>query len=148
MRRISSSDLKQLNLLKHYRIIRKWACKTCDIKEADLELLIYLEAIDLFTKDDFKKGTYSYSWDNRRWNRLLKQGWITVWRERNRTTQKYHIYKVSIKCKQLISRMYRIMLGEEDIPTNKKTNKIMKGESYIDKVLSKSIIYVNKDKTR
>jgi len=141
MRRISSSDLKQLSLLKHYRIIRKWACKTCDIKEADLELLIYLEAIDLFTKDDFKKGTYSYSWDNRRWNRLLKQGWITVWRKRNRTTQKYHIYKVSTKCKQLISRMYRIMLGEEDMP-----NKIFeKNDRYIYKVLNTSIINVNKD---
>ena len=148
MRKLTASDLKQLNLLKHYRIIRKWACKTSDIKEADLELLIYLDSLDLFTKDDFKKGTYSYSWDNRRWNRLLKQGWITVWRKRNHTTQKYHIYKVSVKCKQLISRMYRIMLGDEDIPTNKKTNKIMKGESYIDKVLSRSIIYVNKDKTR
>ena len=144
MRRIHSSDLKQLNLLKHYRIIRKWACKTCNIKEADLELLIYLEAVDMFTKDDFKKGTYSYSWDNRRWNRLLKQGWITVWRKRNRTTQKYHIYKVSIKCKQLISRMYRIMLGEEDMP-----NKIFENnDRYIYKVLNTSIKNVNKDKTR
>jgi len=144
MKRIHSSDLKKLNLLKHYRIIRKWACKTCNIKEADLELLIYLEAVDLFNKDDFKKGTYSYSWDNRRWNRLLKQGWITVWRRRNRTTQKYNIYKVSIKCKQLISRMYRIMLGEEDMP-----NKIFeKNERYIYKVLNTSIQNVNKDKTR
>ena len=141
MRRISSSDLKQLNLLKHYRIIRKWACKTCDIKEADLELLIYLEAIDLFTKDDFKKGTYSYSWDNRRWNRLLKQGWITVWRKRNRTTQKYHIYKVSVKCKQLTSRMYRIMTGEENIPVSK-----IKNNTYSNKVLLKSIEYLNSDK--
>tara|TARA_A100001201_G_scaffold139265_1_gene131014 strand:- start:841 stop:963 length:123 start_codon:yes stop_codon:yes gene_type:complete len=40
------------------------------------------------------------------------------------------------------------MLGEEDIPTNDRTNKIMKGKSYMDKVLSKSIIYVNKDRTR
>jgi hypothetical protein len=143
--RISSSDLKELGLLKHYRIIRKWACKTCDIKEADLELLIYLDSIEHFTKDDFKKGTYSYSWDNRRWNRLLKQGWITVWRKRNRTTQKYHIYKVSQKCKQLISRMYRIMLGDEDIPTSAKSNIIMRKNSYMDKVLSKSIEYVNKD---
>jgi hypothetical protein len=143
--RISSSDLKDIGLLKHYRIIRKWACKTCNIKEADLELLIYLESIDLFTKDDFKKGTYSYSWDNRRWNRLLKQGWIKVWRERNRTTQKYHIYKVSQKCKQLISRMYRIMLGDEEIPTSEKSNLIMRGNSYMDKVLSKSILDVNKD---
>ena len=148
MRKLTSKDLKDLNLLKHYRIIRKWVCRTCNLKDADLELLIYLDAIDHFTKDDFKKGTYSYSWDNRRWNRLLKEGWIVVWRERNRTTQKYHIYKVSFKCKQLISRMYRIMLGEEDIPTSEKFNKVMKRDSYSDKVLAMSIGNVNKDKTR
>ena len=145
MRRINSSNLKDINLLKHYRIIRKWACKTYDVLEADLELLIYLESSKHFTKDDFKKGTYSYSWDNRRWNRLLKQGWIKVWRERNRTTQKYHIYKVSTKCAQLISRIYRIMLGEEDMPTktlDEKSNK------YIYKVTSRAISFVNKDKKR
>jgi len=60
--KIDSLVLKDIGLLKHYRIIRKWACKTYNIKEADLELLIYLDAIDFFTKDDFKKGTYSYSW--------------------------------------------------------------------------------------
>jgi len=105
---------------------------------------MYLEAIDLFTKDDFKKGTYSYSWDNRRWNRLLKQGWIIVWRRRNRTTQKYHIYKVSQKCKQLTSRMYRIILGEEDMPTTK----LEKSNKYSFKVTTKAVEYVNKDKTR
>jgi len=145
MRRIKSSDLKEINLLKHYRIVRKWACKTYEIKEADLELLIYLESINHFTKDDFKKGTYSYSWDNRRWNRLLKQGWIKVWRERNRTTQKYHIYKVSTKCAQLISRMYRVMLGEEDMPTKKLDEKSNK---YIYKVTSRAVSFVNKDKSR
>jgi len=72
MRKLTSSDLKELGLLKHYRIIRKWACKTNKLNDADLELLIYLDALDMFIKDDFKKGTYSYSWDNRRWNRLLK----------------------------------------------------------------------------
>jgi hypothetical protein len=148
MRKLTSKDLKDLNLLKHYRIIRKWVCRTCNLKDADLELLIYLDSIDFFTKKDFKEGTYSYSWDNRRWNRLLKEGWIVVWRERNRTTQKYHIYKVSFKCKQLISRMYRIMLGEEDIPTSEKSNKVMKRETYMDKVLTMSILNTNKDKTR
>jgi|TARA_R100001163_G_scaffold59317_1_gene48033 hypothetical protein len=144
MRRLTSKDLKELNLLKHYRIIRKWACKTTGLNDADLELLIYLDAIEHFTKDDFKKGTYSYSWDNRRWNRLLKQGWIVVWRERNRTTQKYHIYKVSYKCKQLISRMYRIMLGEEDMPT-----KVLESNNkYSWKVTAKAIAFANRDKTR
>ena len=146
--RICSSDIKDLNLFKHYRIIRKWAARTCDLKEADLELLIYLDAIDLFTKQDFKTGVLSYSWDNRRWNRLLKEGWIVVWRERNRTTQKYHIYKVSFKCKQLISRIYRIILGEEDIPTTERSNKIFHRKSYSDKVLANAILNTNRDKTR
>ena len=148
MRKLTSSVVKDLILLKHYRIIRKWACKTHKLNDADLELLIYLDAIEFFTKDDFKKGTYSYSWDIRRWNRLLKEGWIVVWRERNRTTQKYNIYKVSFKCKQLISRMYRIMLGEEDIPTNEQRNVVMKRRSYSDKVLAASINNLNLDKTR
>jgi uncharacterized protein len=41
--RIEASDIKDLNLLKHYRIIRKWACKNNDLTDADLELLIYLD---------------------------------------------------------------------------------------------------------
>ena len=146
--RLEPSDIRELNLLKHYRIIRKWACKNYDLNDADLELLIYFDCMDLFTREDFKIGTYSYSWDNRRWNRLLKEGWITVWRKHNRTTQKYNIYKVSFKCKQLISRMYRIMLGTEDIPTSAHRNKIMKGKTYMDKVMITSINNVNKDKNR
>jgi len=145
--RLTSSDLRELNIFKHYRIIRKWACKNNNLNDADLELLMYLDALDMFTKQDFKIGTYAYSWDNRRWNRLLKEGWIVVWRQRNRTTQKYHIYKVSVKCKQLISRMYRIILGEEDIPTTR-SNKVFDRKTYTDKVLSTSILNVNKDKTR
>ena len=148
MRKLTSSDLKDLKLLKHYRIIRKWACKTCDLKDADLELLIYLDAIEFFNKNDFITGTYSYSWDNRRWNKLIQNKWVEVWRHRNRTTQKYNIYKVSFKAKTLIRRIYRIMLGGEDIPISPRRNKIMKGETYMDKVLKTSIKNVNNDKTR
>ncbi len=148
MRKLTSSDLRELNILKHYRIIRKWISKTCDIKEADLELLMYLEALEFFTKQDFKEGVYSYSWDNRRWNRLLKNDWIVVWRKRNRTTQKFHIYKTSFKFKLILNKIYKVMLGEEDISTNIQSNIIMKRKTYTDKVLSRSIENLNKDKTR
>ena len=145
MKKLDESNLKDLNLLKHYRIIRKWACKNNSLRESDLELLIYLDCIDLFTKKDFEAGVYSYSWDNRRWSRLIKENWITVWRKRNRTTQTYNIYKVSFKGKQLINRIYKIMLGDEKIPTSSRRNKIISGKSYMDKVLAKSIKHVNKD---
>ena len=148
MKRLNARDLKDLNLLKHYRIIRKWACKNNGLNDSDLELLIYLDCIDLFTIKDFKKGTYSYSWDNRRWNKLIQNNWVVVWRNRNRTTQKYNIYKVSFKGKQLIQRIYRIMLNEEDIPTSMRRNKLIKGNSYTDKVMTQAIYNVNKDKNR
>ena len=146
--RLAAGDIKELNLLKHYRIIRKWACKNNSLTDADLEVLIYLDCMDLFSKYDFEQGVYSYSWDNRRWSRLLKDDWITVWRHRNRTTQKYNIYKVSFKCKQLIMRIYRIMLGQDDIPTSARRNKLIAGDTYTDKVMTQAIYNVNKDKNR
>ena len=148
MRRLEPDNLKELNLLKHYRIIRKWACKSYNLTDAEFELLIYLDCLDMFTRHDFEIGTYSFSWNNRRWNKLLNNDWIKVFRHNNRTTQKYNIYKVSFKCKQLIKRVYRIMLGLEDIPTSEKRNPIMKGKRYMDKVLITSIYNVNKDKNR
>lgn len=147
MSRLEASDIKQLGLLKHYRIIRRWACRNNNLTDADLELLIYFDCMDFFTKQDYKIGTYAYSWNNRRWNDLLKEGWITVWRQRNHTTQKYNIYKVSFKCKQLISKMYRIMLGKEDIPTSYR-NSIMAGKTYSDTVMITAIENTNSDKTR
>ena len=49
MKRLEARDLKEMNLLKHYRIIRKWASRNNDLNDADLELLIYLDCMDLFT---------------------------------------------------------------------------------------------------
>ena len=142
MRKPTPHDLKELNLLKHYRIIRKWACKANGLNDADLELLIYLDSLEHFTKQDFKTGQYSFSWDNRRWNKLIKKDWIVVWRHRNRTTQKYNIYKTSFKFKHILSRIYRIMLGEEDLPD------IKRKKSYTDKVMAFAMANVNNDKTR
>ncbi len=148
MKKLEARDLKEMSLLKHYRIIRKWASRNNDLTDAEIELLIYLDCINLFTIKDFKMGTYAFSWNNRRWNKLIQNDWIVVWRRRNRTTQKYNMYKVSFKGKQLIQRMYRIMLGEDDIPTSERRNSIMQGKTYMDKVLQISIENVNKDKQR
>ena len=97
--RIEPSYLRELQLLKYYRLVRKWACKTNNLKDADLELLIHFDCMNTFTRDDYIKGTYIYSWDKARWERLRKEGWIDVYAYRNRTTIKYTVYKVSTKCK-------------------------------------------------
>jgi len=145
--RLSPEDLQDINLLKYYRLIRRWACKTYNLKDADLELLIYLDCKKLFTRNDFINGVYTYSWDKNRWERLRRNGWIDVFKERNRTTSKYAVYKTSNKCKLLIKRIYRIMLAEEDLPTSERST-FYKNKTYTDKVYNKAIDDMINDKER
>lgn len=145
--KLIAADLRDMNLFKYYRLVRKWACKTYGLKDADLELLIFLDCTGQFTRNDFINGTYAYAWDKDRWERLRREGWIEAWRNRNRTTIKYSIYKTSFKCKRMITRMYNIMLGEEDLPTSHRSV-FYKNESYTDKVYNKAIDDMLKDNER
>ena len=145
--RLDASDLRNIKLFKYYRLVRKWACKTYNLTDADLELLIYLDCKERFTRQEFIDGVYTMSWDKKRWERLRSQGWIDVWRHRNRTSIKYSIFKTSFKCSQLISRIYRILLGQEDLPTSER-NVFFKNKSYSDKVYNKAIDDMNKDLKR
>ena len=145
--RLTSKDLREINLFKYYRLVRKWACKTYDIKDADLELLFYLDFKKHFTRNDFIEGVYTYSWDKARWERLRTGGWIDVWSQRNRTTKKFTVYTTSFKCKNLINRIYRILLAEEDLPTSSRS-KFYKNKTYTDKVYNKAIDDMIKDKNR
>jgi len=147
MSKIDSHAIKEMQLLKYYRLVRRWACKTYGLKDADLELLIYLDCKKRFSRNDFIQGVYSYSWDKNRWERLRRDGWIDAWRERNRTSSKYAIYKTSFKCQQLIMRMYRIMLGEEDLPTSERSV-FYKNKTYTDKVMNKAIDDMIRDDER
>ena len=145
--KLTPYDLQEMNLLKYYRLIRKWACKTYGLKDAELELLIYLDCKIHFTRNDFIEGVYTYSWDKNRWERLRRDGWIDVWRQRNRTTMKYTIYKTSFKCQNLIKRIYRIMLAQEDLPTSQRSV-FYNNKSYTDKVYNKAIDDMINDKNR
>jgi ADP-heptose:LPS heptosyltransferase len=145
--RLTGEDLREMNLFKYYRLVRRWACKTYNLKDADLELLVYLDCKELFTRNDFIDGVYTYSWDKNRWERLRREGWIDVFKERNRTTSKYAVYKVSSKSKRLINRIYRILLAEEDLPTAT-TSVFYNNKSYTDKVFNKAIDDMINDKDR
>ena len=145
--RLSSTDLRKIGLFKCYRLVRKWACKTYELNDADLELLIYLDCKGRFTRQEFIDGVYTMSWDKNRWERLRRDGWIEVWRHRTRTTIMYSVFKTSFKCSQLISRIYRILLGEEDLPVSERSV-FFNNKSYTDKVYNKSIDDMIKDKNR
>jgi hypothetical protein len=145
--RLSPEDLRDLKILKYYRIIRRWACKQYGLKDADLELLIYLDCKGLFKRDDFINGMFTYTWDKHRWERLRRDGWVDVWKERNRKDSKYAMYKTSMKTKLMVNRIYKIMLGQEDIPITR-ANVFYNNDTYTAKVMNKAIDDMIKDKER
>ena len=145
--KLSSLDLREMQLFKYYRIVRKWACKTNGLTDSDLELLIYLDCKNRFTRNEFIEGVYTMSWDKKRWEKLRSAGWIEVWRHRNRTSIKYSVFKTSFKCSQLVSRIYRILLGEEDLPTSERSI-FYNNNSYTDKVYNTAIDSMIRDKDR
>ena len=145
--RLSAEDLRDLKILKYYRVIRRWACKQYGLKDADLELLIYLDCKGLFKRDDFINGMFTYTWDKHRWERLRREGWVDVWKERNRKDSKYAMYKTSMKTKLMVNRIYKIMLGQEDIPITR-ANVFYNNDTYTAKVMNKAIDDMIKDKER
>ena len=74
--RLTAQDIRDLSLFKYYRLVRKWACKTNNLTDAELELLVYLDCKGRFTRQEFIDGTYIMSWNKGRWDKLRKQGWI------------------------------------------------------------------------
>jgi len=136
----------KVDFLKYYRLVSRWACRNNDLSIADLELLFYLDPIIYFTIEDFKTGTLFYTWDKERFYRLQKQEWINKSHSGGGRRGDHNKYKVSQKGKLLINRIYRILINEEELPTSAKRNKIMKRETYIDKVYSEAIKKFNKQK--
>lgn len=142
---VERGELK-VDFLKNYRLVSRWACKNNDLGVADLELLFYLDPIIYFTIEDFKDGTLYYSWDKTRFYRLQKNGWIDKVHTGKGRVGDHNKYKISYKGKLLINRIYKILIGQEDLPESTKRNVIMKRNSYIDKVYSQAIKKFNKQK--
>jgi len=145
--KLSPKDLRDMNLFKYYRLTRRWVTKTYELSSADFELLVYLDCKEFFRRQDFIDGAYTYTWDKNRWERLRREGWIDVFKERNRTSSKYAVYQMSRKAKSLITRVYRILLGEENLPQSSRSV-FYKNKTYTDKTFNKAIDDMVKDKER
>ena len=82
------------------------------------------------------------SWDKNRFEDLLKNGWINVFRKKqgNRRT----VYEISHKGRKVIGLVYKKLNGEE-LPEHPSVNPMFKNSApYMDKVYRNYIIEMNK----
>ena len=144
---VKAAKLKEHDFLKYWRVVRYWAKRKYGITNEDLEILLYLYNIDLFTRGQFRKFEGILSWDRNRFNYLQEKGYIVTWREKNNPRQA-KLYTLSVSAKRIVNTVYKKLLQEEPIPENKQNNPIFKGENYMDKVYRKAIKAMNMERER
>ena len=78
------------------------------------------------------------AWDVNRFDRLLRDGWIGVWRKREKKNKT--LYELSYKGKRAIEQIYRKLNGEE---ISERNPMFLASGSYTDKVYRNMIIKMN-----
>jgi hypothetical protein len=130
------------NYLKYWRVIRYFIKSKYNLTQADLDILIFLYDESYFSKDKFKEFDELLSWNVGRFDKLLRDGWIEVFRKYD--GKRKGLYTLSYKTIRMIVSIYKKLSGEE-IPTSPSANPMFKRHvSYTDKVYRNMILEMNK----
>lgn len=132
---------KKNDYLKYWRVIRYFIKAKYKISQADLDILLFLYSEKYFDKDRFDDFGELLPWENGRFDRLRKEGWIDVFRPRRGRHKA--MYQVSYKASRMIYSMYEKLNGEE-IPVSNSCNPMfLKNVKYSDKVYRNMIKDMN-----
>jgi len=128
--------------LKYWRVIRYFIKRQYNLTTAELEMLLFLNSEDIFSRDKFEEFEQLMPWSDNRFFKLKKQGWIELFRPK--TSRRKPLYQLSYKTNRLISSVYKKLNGQE-IPVTSKRNKMFaKNVKYTDKVYRRMIKDMNK----
>jgi hypothetical protein len=127
--------------LKYWRVIRQYTKIRYGLSQADLDVLLFLYSESYFGKDKFKEFSQLISWEVKRFDRLLAEGWIENFRAGRRGVK--GLYTLTFKAKKMIASIYAKLEGEE-IPVNSTNNPMFKKNvKFSDKVYRNMIIAMN-----
>ena len=127
--------------LKYWRVIRYWVKAKYNIGTPELELLLFLYSEQMFTKSRFQEFETIMSWDTKRFNNLLRDGWLQVFRRK--AGKNATLYELSYKGKSLVRTVYRKLNGEE-VGESPNINPLFRLDaSYMDKMQRKMIKEMN-----
>ena len=123
--------------LKYWRVIRYFIKAKYGLTTSDLDILLFLQSEKYFSKE-FNE---LISWDKNRFNTLLKDKWIEVFRKN--TSKSKAVYQLSYKSTRVLVSLYKKLNGEE-IPESPSSNPLfLKNVSYTDKVYRNYIKEMN-----
>lgn len=132
---------KKRDYLKYWRVVRQFIVIKYKLKYSELDLLLFLYSEDRFTKDKFQEFNEVLPWNTERFEKMRREGWISVFR--NRMGNRRALYELSYKGKNLVDLLYRKLEGEE-LPMDVSNNPMFKPKTnYSNKVYRNFIKTMN-----
>lgn len=128
--------------LKYWRVIRQYTKVRYGLSQSDLDVLLFLNSEGYFSKSKFSEFAQLVSWDEQRFARLLRDGWIENFRERYNSRRA--LYSLSYKSRRMLDSIYKKLDGEEisEVPDNNPM--FRKKVRFSDKVYRNMIKSMNK----
>ena len=142
IRKNTSRRKPNYDYLKYWRTIRYWIKAKYRLTTPDIEMLLFLYSENMFTKTKFKRFEQIMSWDVNRFDKLLRDDWIHVWRKRK--GKEATLYELTYKSKRIVTLIYKKLNGEEIAETAHSNPLFRNDASYMDKVYRQSIVEMNK----
>lgn len=115
--------------LKYMKPVRYYFQKRHDIKSVgDFDFLIYLYHENTFSEKTFKRFQKMLTWDKRRMNRFIEQGWIVKVDMVTRDAKNH--YAVTPKLRNMMNAFYGYLNGDFTIISqNPRYNPIMRSDA-------------------
>ena len=89
----------EFNYLKYWRVVRYWVKAKYGLTTGELDMMLFLYSEDYFSKDKFKEFDELLSWNVNRFDKLLRDKWIEVFRKRS--GKQKALYQLSYKAKRV-----------------------------------------------
>jgi hypothetical protein len=135
----------QNDYLKYWKVVRQWARSTYKLSTSEIEMLLFLYSEGYFTRQDFEEYNEIMSWDKRRFDNLLRNGWIIKWRKKQ--GRESILYDLAYKSKRLCASIYKKLNKEEAISEDRRKNPMFRSSAkYSDKVYRKVIKKMNQER--
>ncbi len=138
-----TSREKQSNYLKNWRVVRYYIQKKYDLNIKELEIILYLYDMGVFTRKDLNEYARICSWGNQVSKLLVDRDLIRLWRKGE--ARQRDLFELTQPAKLICNHTYKKLNGEESISENPYRNDIFKGSTQIDKAYKKLIKKMNQN---
>lgn len=111
------TKIQTLSFLQYLRPVMHWASKNTGLSNAEVELLLYMDPLGIFKQRDFNVLARTVNVQtNKLFARMRDEGWLNQWRAAKPSQKQAALWQLSSKSTHLVSRIYRMLLGQETIP--------------------------------